>query len=87
MTDFPNNAGALIERIMQTAKTVLPDNLADDIKDNVRIAIQEVISDLDVVSREELNVQKEVLAKTRAKVNKMETIISELEQQIAKTKE
>ena len=72
---------------MQTAKTVLPDNLADDIKDNVRIAIQEVISDLDVVSRDELNVQKEVLAKTRAKVNKMETIISELEQQIAKTKD
>jgi len=72
---------------MQTAKTVLPDNLADDIKDNVRIAIQEVISDLDVVSREELNVQKEVLAKTRDKVNKMETIISELEQQIAKTKD
>jgi len=84
MTDFPNKAGDLIERIMQTAKAALPDSLADDIKDNVRTAIQEVISDLDVVSREELNIQKEVLAKTRTKVDEMESVIAKLEQQIAK---
>ena len=71
---------------MQTAKAALPDNLADDIKDNVRVAIQEVLSDLDVVSREELNVQKEVLAKTRSKVDEMEVIISRLEQQLEKNK-
>jgi len=74
----------IIERILQTAKAALPKSLADDVKENVRTAIQDVISDLDVVSREELDVQKAVLAKTRAKVDEMESIISELEEQIAK---
>ena len=86
MTEFPNSPSEIIERLMQTAKAALPENLADDIKNNVRTAIQEVISDLDVVSREELEVQKEVLAKTRTKVDEMESIISELEQQLEKNK-
>ena len=93
MNDIPNNSAAdIIEKIMQTAKaavpdslsldSVVPDQLANDVKENIRAAIQDVISDLDVVTREELDVQKEVLKKTRAKVDEMEEIISDLEQQL-----
>ncbi|MBX2847666.1 MAG: accessory factor UbiK family protein [Acidiferrobacterales bacterium] len=88
MNDTPNNTAAdIIEKIMQTAKaalpdSILPDQLADDVKQNIRAAIQDVISDLDVVTREELEVQKEVLKKTRAKVDNMEAIISDLEKQL-----
>ncbi len=93
MNETPNNSAAdIIERIMQTAKAalpdslsldkVLPDQLAEDVKQNVRAAIQDVISGLDVVTREELDVQKEVLKKTRAKVDDMEQIIADLEKQL-----
>lgn len=82
MNEFPNSPADMIERIMQTAKAALPEGLSADIKQGVRNAIQEVISDLDVVTREELEVQKEVLAKTRAKVDQMELIISDLERQL-----
>jgi len=92
MTDNMNTASDIIDRIMQTAKAavpdsisldnVLPDQLANDVKDNIRAAIQDVISDLDVVTREELDVQKEVLKKTRAKVDEMEEIIADLEKQL-----
>ncbi len=82
MNDNPNPAAEIIERIMQTAKAAVPDALSKDVKNNVRAALQDVISDLDIVSREELDIQKEVLAKTRAKVDEMEIIIADLEKQL-----
>ena len=75
-------AAEIIERIMQTTKAVLPESVSRDVKDNIRAAIQEVISDLDVVTREELDIQKEVLKKTRAKVDEMETVIDDLEKRL-----
>lgn len=82
MNEFQNSAADIIDKIMQTAKAALPDSLSNDVKENVRAAIQDVISDLDVVTREELDVQKEVLKKTRAKVDEMESIIADLEKRL-----
>ena len=82
MTEFPNSPADIIERIMQTAKAAMPDTLNQDVKDNVRSTLQEIISDLDVVSREEWDAQTAVLAKTRAKVDEMESIIEGLEKQL-----
>ena len=78
MSDLPNPSD-IIERIMQTAKAAMPENLGNDVKRNVRVAIQEVVADLDVVSRDEFEVQKSVLSKTRAKLDEMERIVAELE--------
>ena len=78
MSDLPNPSD-IIERIMQTAKAAMPENLSNDVKRNVRVAIQEVVADLDVVSRDEFEVQKSVLSKTRAKLDEMERIVAELE--------
>jgi len=82
MNDFPNSPADIIERIMQTAKAAMPEGLSRDVKDNIRSAIQDVISELDVVSREELDIQKEVLTKTRAKVDEMEAVIADFEEQL-----
>ncbi len=79
-------AADLITRIMETAKAAVPDSLSQDVRDNVRAAIQDVISDLDVVTREELETQQAVLAKTRAKVDEMERIIRELEERLERQK-
>ena len=83
MTDFPSSATEIIDRILQTAKAAVPEALGNDVKENVRAALQDVISELDVVTKEELDVQKEVLARTRAKVDELETIILDLEQRLA----
>ena len=82
MSEFQNNAADIITKVLDTAKAALPDSLSEDVRNNVRAAIQEVISDLDVVSREELDTQKAVLAKTREKVDKMESVIAELEKKL-----
>ncbi len=82
MNDFPDSPADIIERIMQTAKAALPESVSNEVKENVRVALQEVINDLDVVTREELDVQKAVLNKTRAKVDELETVIAELEKKL-----
>ena len=82
MNDIPNAAADIIGRIMQTAKAAVPESLSNDVRDNVKAAIQDVISDLDVVTREELDIQKAVLAKTRAKVDAMERVIADLEKRL-----
>lgn len=82
MNEAPKSPAEIIERIMQTAKAALPDALGQDVKDNVRAALQDVIGELDIVTREELDIQKEVLKKTRSKVDEMENIIAELEKRL-----
>lgn len=82
MNEAPKSPAEIIERIMQTAKAALPDVLGQDVKDNVRAALQDVIGELDIVTREELDIQKEVLKKTRSKVDEMENIIAELEKRL-----
>ena len=82
MNDIPNAASDILQKIMLTAKAAVPESLSNDVKENIKAAIQDVISELDVVTREELDVQKAVLAKTRAKVEEMERVISELEKKL-----
>lgn len=57
-------------------------NLKDDVEKNVHALLQSGLSKLDLVSREEFEVQKAVLAKTRARLEELEKRVSELEQRI-----
>jgi len=82
MNDIPNTAADIINKIILTAKAAVPESLSNDVKENIKAAIQDVIMDLDVVTREELDTQKAVLAKTRAKVDEMEAVIVELEKKL-----
>ena len=76
MTNLPN-PNEIIERILGAAKTALPDSVSNDIKENIRSAIQEVVNDLDVVTREEFDVQKKVLLKTRKKLEELEKLLDQ----------
>ena len=49
---------------------------------NFRTVLQSVFSKLDLVTREEFNVQKGVLAKTRAKISLLEKHVAELEKNL-----
>lgn len=79
MTEFPPDPAALLDRLMQTARAALPDSVSTEMRENLRAALQDVILELEVVSREEFDIQNAVLQKTRAKVDEMEAIIADLE--------
>lgn len=55
-----------------------------DIEKNVKALLSQGFSRLDLVTREEFDVQTQVLAKTRAKLEALEARVAELEAQLKK---
>lgn len=56
---------------------------AKDIEKNVRALMSSAFARLDLVTREEFDVQQEVLARTRSKLEEMQARIAELEKLFA----
>lgn len=54
-------------------------NLKDDLEKNFHAILQTVLGKLDLVTREEFEVQKMVLAKTRTKLEELETRVTDME--------
>ncbi|MFA5985381.1 MAG: accessory factor UbiK family protein [Methylococcaceae bacterium] len=57
-------------------------NLKEDMEKNFHAILQGALNKLDLVTREEFEVQKAVLAKTRSKLEDLEKRITELEHSI-----
>jgi BMFP domain-containing protein YqiC len=55
--------------------------LQDDLRKNLRAALESGLSRLDLVTREEFDVQRAVLARTREKLEALEKQLEALEQQ------
>jgi len=62
-----------------TAKAV-----QNDLDKNLRAATQAVFAKLDLVTREEFDVQRKVLARSREKIEQLETQVAELEARLLK---
>jgi ubiquinone biosynthesis accessory factor UbiK len=69
----------LFEEIDRRMKDILARRPAADLEKNLRALLQSAFSRLDLVTREEFDVQREVLARTRAKLAELEAKLLELE--------
>ncbi|MGQ0523517.1 MAG: accessory factor UbiK family protein [Betaproteobacteria bacterium] len=72
----------LFEEINERVRSVLAQSPAADIEKNLRAMLTSLFSRLDLVTREEFDVQREVLARTRQKLTELEARVAELEKQI-----
>tara|TARA_B100001093_G_C26622836_1_gene925422 strand:+ start:208 stop:432 length:225 start_codon:yes stop_codon:yes gene_type:complete len=64
-----------IKELIEGILNILPQNTKDmknDLKDNLKILLNDYLQKIDVVTREEFDVQKEVLLKTRKKLDDLE---------------
>ncbi len=61
---------------------VLENSPARDIQKNVKAMLSQGFSKLDLVTREEWDVQSHILAKTRAKLEALEMRVTELEKSL-----
>lgn len=59
---------------------VLKQSPAKDIEHNLKAGVASMLGKLDMVSREEFDVQTEVLLRTRAKLEALEARLAQLEQ-------
>ena len=69
----------VIEDISARLNEVLASSPAKDIEKNARAVLAGVFARLDLVTREEFDVQREVLARTREKLEALEAKLAELE--------
>lgn len=69
----------LFEDIDRRMRDILARSPAADLEKNLRALLQSAFSRLDLVSREEFDVQREVLARTRAKLAELEAKLAELQ--------
>jgi BMFP domain-containing protein YqiC len=76
----------LFEEIDRRMKDVLARSPASDLEKNLRALLSSTFSRLDLVSREEFDVQREVLARTRARLAELEARLAELEQELTRGK-
>jgi hypothetical protein len=76
---FPNPA--FISDLVNKMGEVLKQSPAKDIQQNLRAGVTSMLGKLDMVSREEFDVQTEVLVRTREKLAQLEARLTELEKQ------
>ena len=68
-----------IEEVSAKLKDLFAQSPAADIEKNLRAVLQSVFAKLDLVTREEFDVQQEVLTRTREKLTQLEAKVAELE--------
>jgi ubiquinone biosynthesis accessory factor UbiK len=72
-----------LDELSQKVLDALPqglDHLGNDLRANLRLALSSALKDMDLVSREEFDVQAAVLARTREKLAGLEETVAALEQ-------
>jgi len=68
------NSDKLIE-LVEKISNLIPEGsqeLKEEMKNNIRIILEDYLQKLNLVSREEFDTQKEVLLKTRLKIEELE---------------
>ena len=71
-----------IEEVMTSISSALPaglGNMKEDVEKNVRSALSATFAKLDLVTREEFDIQTQVLHRTREKLEQLEQHVAALE--------
>lgn len=72
----------LLDEIDQKMTEILAQSPAADIEKNMRVMLTALFTRLDLVTREEFDVQRQVLARTRDKLTQLEAKLAELESRL-----
>ena len=70
-----------LRKLVATISDALPADIAQDVKKNVRAIVQATLDKMDLVTREEMEIQEKVLARTRERLEVLEARLTELEQE------
>ena len=75
----------VLDEIGSKISQIAAQSPAKDIERNMRAMLTSMLSRLDVVTREEFDVQREVLKRTREKLTELEEKVAALESQLKPT--
>ena len=76
----------LLDEISKKINDLITQSPVKDVEKNLRVLLAGVFTRLDLVTRDEFDVQQEVLKRTREKLSALEAKVAELENNTRKTK-
>ena len=79
MTNSSAEKSRLIENVLAAVGAILPANLSEEVKANLSTTVTTALDNMDIVTRQEIEVQETVLRRAREKINELEARIEELE--------
>lgn len=79
-----NNHSAWFEDLQKNISDLIARSPAADIERNVKGMMGQAFSKLDLVTREEFDIQTELLARTRMKIDTLELQVKALEERLSK---
>jgi hypothetical protein len=78
------NKANFLDELQGKVHEILANSPVKDVEKNVKALLQQGFTKLELVTREEFDVQQQVLAKTRIKLEALEARVAELEAQLKK---
>lgn len=78
----PKAVSGAIEGVVENLRRAMPSGLTQEVEKNFRAALTAALAKLDLVTREEFEVQSQVLARTRAKLEVLEKQVAEMEKML-----
>lgn len=78
------NKANFFNELQEKISQAIEHSPAKDLEKNIKAMLNQGFSRLDLVTREEFDVQSQVLSKTRAKLEALEVRVTELEAQLKK---
>ena len=82
--DFFNKFQTVAEDVQNKIGDAIKQSPAKDLEKNIRGLVSQGFQKMDLVTRQEFDVQAQVLAKTRAKLEELENKITEIEKSLSK---
>jgi ubiquinone biosynthesis accessory factor UbiK len=73
----------ILNDINERVRQVFAQSPAADLEKNLRAMLASLFARLDLVTREEFDVQRQVLLRTREKLEQLETQVTDLERRLA----
>ena len=73
----------ILSDLNQRMREIFANSPAADLEKNLRAMLASLFSKLDLVTREEFDVQRQVLLRTREQLTKLEAEVAALEQKLA----
>jgi|TARA_B110000858_G_scaffold184120_1_gene225043 BMFP domain-containing protein YqiC len=71
-----------IQNLSNKIKHIIKDSPVSDMEDNINALLKSTFTKMDLINREEFDVQTEVLKKTRSKLEALEAKIIDLEHKL-----
>ncbi len=68
-----------LQKLLESIQATLPADLASDVKNNIEAVFKSNLEKLDLVTREQFDIQEKVLKRTRERLTVLENDLAELE--------